>query len=292
MEPDTSAPPGQPGGAPSPGGSPNFRSILEAVPGLYLVVRADAPRFTIVAVSDAYLRATLTTREGPRGIIGLGIFEAFPDPPGDAEATGVRNLRASLERAVASGVPDRMAVQAYPIPRPDGTWEERHWSPLNTPVRAAAAGPVTHLIHQVEDVTDSIRLTAAHERLWQEKQEREHSLHRVEHANAALTEEGTALREANQALQDQAAELEMQADELREAAARLEARSEEAEAAQRAAEAERERAAGILEAMTDAYFALDADFRITAVNAAMEANTRRSREWLVGRVFWDAFPGR
>ncbi len=291
MEPDTSALPGLPGGPPPPAEIPDFRSFFEAAPGLYLVVRADAPRFTIVAVSDAYLRATLTTREGPRGIIGLGIFEAFPDPPGDAEATGVRNLRASLERAVASGAPDRMAVQAYPIPRPDGTWEERHWSPLNTPIRGAAAGRVTHLIHQVEDVTESVRLTAAHERLRREKQESEQSLHRAEHANAALTEEGTALREANQALQEQAVELEMQADELRDAAARLEARSDEAEAARRTAEAERERAAGILEAMTDAYFALDADFRIAAVNAAMEANTRRSREWLVGRVFWEAFPG-
>ena len=239
MEPDTSALPELPGGPPPPAEIPDFRSFFEAAPGLYLVVRADAPRFTIVAVSDAYLRATLTAREGPRGILGLGIFEAFPDPPGDAEATGVRNLRASLERAVASGAPDRMAVQAYPIPRPDGTWEERHWSPLNTPVRAAAAGPVTHLIHQVEDVTESVRLAAAHERLRREKQEGEQSLHRVEHANAALTEEGTALREANQALQEQAVELEMQADELRDVAARLEARSEEAEAAHQSASARR-----------------------------------------------------
>jgi len=291
MERDTSAPPGLPGGAPPPAEIPDFRRFFEAAPGLYLVVRADAPRFTIVAASDAYLRATLTTREGPRGIIGLGIFEAFPDPPGDAEATGVRNLRASLERASASGAPDRMAVQAYPIPRPDGRWEERHWSPLNTPVRDAATGRVTHLIHQVEDVTEAVRLAAAHERLREEKRESERSLHRAEHVNAALTEEGAALREANQALQDQAVELEMQADELRDVAARLEARSEEAESARRAAESERERAAGILEAMADAYFALDADFRVTAVNAAMEANTRRPRDRLVGRVFWEAFPG-
>jgi hypothetical protein len=41
--------------------------------------------------------------------------------------------------------------------------------------------------------------------------------------------------------------------------------------------------------MTDAYFALDADFRIAAVNAAMETNTRRSRESLAGRVFWEPF---
>src|SRR5687767_13654079 len=73
-------------------------AILDAAPDLYLVLRADAPRFTIAAVSDAYLRATLTTREGPSGIIGRGLFEVFPDPPDDPNATGTRNLRSSLER--------------------------------------------------------------------------------------------------------------------------------------------------------------------------------------------------
>ncbi len=281
MEPDTS---GWPHALASAAETPEFRSFFEALPGLYLVVRADAPRFTIVAASDARLRATLTTRTGPRGVIGLGLFEAFPDPPDDPGATGERNLRASLERAIATGMPDRMAVQAYPIPRPDGTWEERHWSPLNTPVRDPATGQVTHLIHQVEDVTESVQLADAHERLAREKRRGEWTLQRAEDANTALTQEGAALREANQALQDQAVELEMQAEELRDTAVRLEERTEEAEA-------ERARATGILEAMADAYFALDAGFRITAVNAAMEANTRLPREALLGRVFWDVFPG-
>jgi PAS domain S-box-containing protein len=182
-----------------------------------------------------------------------------------------------------------MVVQAYPIPRPDGSWEERHWSPLNTPV-LDAAGRVTHLIHQVEDVTEAVLLAASHQRLQREKRQGELTLHEVEHANAALTEQGAALRAANEALQKQAIELERHAEELRAAAARLERRTLEAEEAHRVAEAERRRASGILEAMTDAYFALDSDYRIVDVNAAMESTTQRPREWLVGRVFWDAFP--
>ena len=39
---------------------PDFRMLFEAAPAAYLVV---TPSFDIVAVSDAYLHATLTTRE-------------------------------------------------------------------------------------------------------------------------------------------------------------------------------------------------------------------------------------
>jgi hypothetical protein len=84
-------------------------------------------------VSDAYLRATMTARQD---IVGRGLFEVFPDNPGDAKATGTENLRSSLHRVLALRVPDTMAVQKYDIPRPGpkgGAFEERYWSPLNTP---------------------------------------------------------------------------------------------------------------------------------------------------------------
>jgi PAS domain S-box-containing protein len=61
--------------------------------------------------------------------------------------------------------------------------------------------------------------------------------------------------------------------------------------AERARDAERARAASILEAMTDAYFALDHEFRIVAVNAAMERSTGLARDALLGRLFWEMFPG-
>jgi len=68
-----------------------------------------------VAASDAYLHATMTRRED---ILGRYLFDIFPDDPADTNATGVRNLRASLERMLASGEPDAMAVQKYDIRRP------------------------------------------------------------------------------------------------------------------------------------------------------------------------------
>src|SRR6476620_10281395 len=90
----------------------DFRRLFESVPGLYLVL---APSLTIVAVSDAYLRATMTVRDE---ILGRGLFEVFPDNPDDPAATGVGNLRTSLERVLRERVPDTMAVQKYDVRRP------------------------------------------------------------------------------------------------------------------------------------------------------------------------------
>lgn len=127
--------------------------LFESAPGLYLVLTPD---FTIVAASDAYLRATMTRREE---ILGRGIFEVFPDNPDDPKATGVRNLGASLDRVRQNRVPDAMAVQKYDIRQPEsegGGFEERFWSPVNSPV-FGTNGEFAYIIHRVEDVTEFVR---------------------------------------------------------------------------------------------------------------------------------------
>jgi signal transduction histidine kinase/ActR/RegA family two-component response regulator len=134
---------------------PDFRALFEAAPGLYLVLD---PELRIVAASDAYLEATMTQREE---ITGRGIFEVFPDNPDDPEATGVSNLSASLERVRRERVADTMAVQKYDIQRPEeegGGFEERYWSPKNTPV-LDEQGELAYVIHRVQDVTDFVRLS-------------------------------------------------------------------------------------------------------------------------------------
>jgi PAS domain S-box-containing protein len=136
------------------GEQPDFRALFEAAPGRFLVLRPD---LTIVAASDAYLEATMTQR---RAILGRGIFDVFPDNPDDPTASGVGNLRASLERVKAELVADTMAVQKYDIRRPDaegGGFEERFWSPVNSPV-LGEDGALAYIIHRVEDVTEYVRL--------------------------------------------------------------------------------------------------------------------------------------
>lgn len=134
----------------------DFKPVFEGTPGLYLIL---APDLTIIAVNDAYCTATMTKRDE---IIGRGLFEVFPDNPDDPQATGVSNLRSSLERVLKFRRPDTMAIQKYDIRRPDsegGGFEERYWSPLNSPV-LDADGNVSCIIHRVEDVTQIVRLQA------------------------------------------------------------------------------------------------------------------------------------
>jgi signal transduction histidine kinase/ActR/RegA family two-component response regulator len=133
---------------------PDFRRLFESAPGLYLVLD---PTLRIVAVSDAYLSATMTHRAD---ILDQALFDVFPDNPDDPKATGVGNLRASLDRVVQTGVADTMPIQKYDIRRPateGGGFEVRYWSPRNSPV-LDDAGELSYIIHRVEDVTDFVRL--------------------------------------------------------------------------------------------------------------------------------------
>ena len=139
--------------------SPDFELLFQATPMPYLILRPD---LAIVAVNDAYLSATLTTRQH---LLGRYMFDAFPDNPADPQATGVRNLRASLNWVLEHKTPHRMAIQKYDIPirgSPQGEWEERYWCPLNSPV-LSRTGELAYIIHQVEDVTEQTRKQQAAE---------------------------------------------------------------------------------------------------------------------------------
>jgi signal transduction histidine kinase/ActR/RegA family two-component response regulator len=180
----------------------DFRALFEALPGLYLVLD---PQLRIVAVSDAYSIATMTEREE---ILGRGIFEAFPDNPDDPAASGERNLRSSLERVRKRCVADTMAVQRYDIRRPAGEgggFEERFWSPVNTPV-LDRRGRLRWIIHRVEDVTEFVRLQEQESRQEQiasdlrgrtERMEAEvmRRSHELQEANAQLRKANTAKNE-------------------------------------------------------------------------------------------------
>jgi PAS domain-containing protein len=78
---------------------PDYRTLFESAPGLYLVL---TPALIIVAVSDAYLQATMTKREE---ILGRGLSDVFPDNPDDPTATGVSNLHTSLDRVLQHRTP-------------------------------------------------------------------------------------------------------------------------------------------------------------------------------------------
>lgn len=148
--------------------APDYKALFEAAPSLHLVLTPD---LLIAAVTDAYLDATMTRRDV---ILGRHLFDVFPDNPDDPTASGVANLRRSLDTVRATRAPHVMATQKYDIRRPEsegGGFEERYWSPINSPL-LDTSGDVAFIIHRVEDVTELVRLQ--HNEEIQKQREIEH----------------------------------------------------------------------------------------------------------------------
>jgi signal transduction histidine kinase len=168
----------------------DFRLLFEGSPDILLVLLPDSPRFTMVAATEARLLATHTTREQT---LGRGLFEIFPDNPDDSGATGTSNLRASLERVIATRAADTMAVQKYDIRGPDGTFVAKYWSPKNIPV-LSASGKIRYILHRVEDVTDLVQASE----LGQELRDRTRQMEReVITRSRELADANGKLRDAN-----------------------------------------------------------------------------------------------
>jgi PAS domain S-box-containing protein len=134
-----------------------YQALFAASPAPFLILDPDAPRFTIIEVNSSYLAATMRTRDE---VIGRGVFEAFPDNPATKGDASVRTLRASFEKVLATRQPDTLPGLKYDIARPDGTFEQRWWSPVNSPV-LNEDGTVVAIIHNANDVTEAQHAAAA-----------------------------------------------------------------------------------------------------------------------------------
>lgn len=124
-----------------------LQRFLESLPGLYLIM---TPSFDIVSASDAFLATTMTTREQ---IVGQNVFAIFPDNPAEGGSHNSSELRTSLNYVLKNAEPHPMSILRYDIRNQDGVFEERYWSPINSPV----LGPdreVQYIMHRVEDVTE------------------------------------------------------------------------------------------------------------------------------------------
>lgn len=133
------------------------RMIFDRVSAPCLVVLPDAPRFTVVAASDAFLGMARTTREGS---LGRSLFDCSARLPyllGEAEREA---LRAALEEAIGTRSVTRMFLEgAAPesevaVARAGGADEAppgARWAIVNTPV-ISEAGQLRYVLHRVEPV--------------------------------------------------------------------------------------------------------------------------------------------
>jgi len=130
----------------------DYISVFQNVPVPVLLLTTD---LTVMDVNRAHLRLTGRSRDD---LLGVNVLDAFPDNPAEPGIAGTSSLRDSVLRAVETGRPDVMGVQRYDVEATSkpGTFEERYWCPVNTPVRGPG-GEVEYVIHVVEEVSDLIR---------------------------------------------------------------------------------------------------------------------------------------
>lgn len=131
----------------------DFRAVFEASPRPMLLIAADPPRYTMLAVNAAHARAFGTT---PTALQGRGVLEVFPDEMNRSVTAFVEAIRASFEAVLATGAPSQMPIRVYPVVDPaEGAPRERYWSAINAPI-LTAAGQVSHILSAVQDVTGEV----------------------------------------------------------------------------------------------------------------------------------------
>jgi PAS domain-containing protein len=134
------------------GAGVDFGEVFRQLPIPVLLVTPD---LVIADANAAYLEVTRRSREE---LTGRDAFEAFPDNPRDPGSTGVREMRDSIRRVLASGEPETMAFQRYDVEVPGrpGVFEQRYWCPVNAPV-FGRDGRVMLIAQCVEEITERVR---------------------------------------------------------------------------------------------------------------------------------------
>lgn len=133
----------------------DLQTVWNAIPGNYVIILPNAPTFTVIGATDAFIDTSYNKRDN---IIGRSLFDIFPDNPANEQATGASNLRASLEYVIRHKKVHRMAYQGYDIINPDtGAFEFRVWTASNTPVFSAEGG-IQYILHSTEDITEKVKL--------------------------------------------------------------------------------------------------------------------------------------
>ncbi|MGV3592233.1 MAG: PAS domain-containing protein [Gammaproteobacteria bacterium] len=125
---------------------PDFETLFRASPYPYLVLARD---LTIIGANDAYLRSV---GRSEAELLGRYVFEAFPSDPADPDSVNIAEVKASMETAIATGRPNTTTFLRYAVPKPDGSFDERYWSTIHTPV-FGPDGDVAFVFQNAIDVT-------------------------------------------------------------------------------------------------------------------------------------------
>lgn len=129
---------------------PSFESLFRLSPNAYVLLD---PELVIIDANAAYLALTGRSLEAIRG---RRLHDAFAADPQCPEATHVRELLDSLERAISRKSVDTLPVIRYAIRREGSRAHEhqdRYWSATHTPI-LDERGEVIAILQHTMDITE------------------------------------------------------------------------------------------------------------------------------------------
>lgn len=147
--------------------------LYNSIPNPCIILKPDAPSYTIAAVNKAFLDATFPEN---KALIGMAFFEAFQSNHDDDESR-VSTLTAALDQVASEKLP-RIIVQHRNVLSTDaeGFSEARYWNTEVYPL-LDEAGEVHYLVQSSTDVTALVeaerKLEYNNRQLLQELKDRE-----------------------------------------------------------------------------------------------------------------------
>lgn len=127
----------------------DFQAVFAALPSPYMLLDRD---LRYVAANSAYLE---TTSRSLDELLGMFVMDAFPNPGEEG-----RRLRESFEKVLTTGKSDTLAYLPYPIRQPDGSFTDRYWTCVHTPL-LAEDGSVAFVMQNTVDVTEYAHMRQA-----------------------------------------------------------------------------------------------------------------------------------
>ncbi|MEJ7560029.1 MAG: ATP-binding protein [Pedobacter sp.] len=117
-----------------------------------LIIKADAPTFTVLAASDLYLSLTHKEREE---VLGNGLFQTYPGAHSDPNEKD--SVFSSFVRVINTREKDELPVFKYEISIANTNEKETHyWTNVNEPI-LDENGQVAYITNTTTNITKKIR---------------------------------------------------------------------------------------------------------------------------------------
>jgi len=131
---------------------PLFFNVFNELAEPRIIVKADAPRFTVVTHNKMHQKVSNTSGKDIRGI---SIWEVFD--PAQGGSNGYDLVLGGLEKAIATKKIVNLEPFRYDIPSVDGLRTEEHWWALELLPLPDAGGNIQHVMGTTHEVTNKIK---------------------------------------------------------------------------------------------------------------------------------------